>query len=715
MGIDLHQILRSLCYNTDWKYAVFWKLKHRARMVLTWEDAYYENGGNYDLSGNKCFRKNLEHFDGGHLSHDPLGLAVAKMSYHVYSLGEGIVGQVAVTGKHQWICVDNHVTGSGSSFESSVGWQSQLAAGIRTIAVVAVSPLGVIQLGSLNKVIEDVEVVNHIRGFILGLQGYSLAYTPTPVQCSMKNSSCQVDSSDICSPFSCSGKSCCDVHQKKAIDVVVGPRGSELYCDEFSILPQASPNTINLEHKKHEGMRLLNERKCADENSGCKNMGVGSEGNATSLLHSSVIDSSNLNDLKFSGQNIGVGSAFFPSDFLEVSDSDKLCSVEDFNPKGVPDVPRPSDIKFRKDMEKLEFQTQSCYRNTSYTLLNFPAGCELHEALGPAFLKKSSYFDYEEEKQDVKTLEMPERINNSQLTSESHPEDLLEAIVGSVFHSNNDVHSEVSLCTSVLSPLASGKKLESSIHTIHTINSEGCSIDQSSLTREDKQPCLSLSGISDVMSPKGFSSCPGTCSEPLERSSESAKNKKKRVRPGESCRPRPRDRQLIQDRIKELRELVPNGAKCSIDSLLEHAAKHMLFMQSISKHVDKLNTCTHSKIKLHHSGADINGSSNYEQGSSWAMEVGGHLKVHSILVENLNKNGQMLVEMLCDECSHFLEIAEAIRSLGLTILKGATEAHGEKTWICFVVEGQNSRIIHRLDILWPLVQILQSKSTMYSQ
>lgn len=44
------------------------------------------------------------------------------------------------------------------------------------------------------------------------------------------------------------------------------------------------------------------------------------------------------------------------------------------------------------------------------------------------------------------------------------------------------------------------------------------------------------------------------------------------------------------------------------------------------------------------------------------------------------------MQMMCEECSHFLEIAEAIKSLGLTILKGVTEAHGEKTWICFVVE-----------------------------
>lgn len=34
-----------------------------------------------------------------------------------------------------------------------------------------------------------------------------------------------------------------------------------------------------------------------------------------------------------------------------------------------------------------------------------------------------------------------------------------------------------------------------------------------------------------------------------------------------------------------------------------------------------------------------------ERGSSWAVEVGGNLKVCSIMVENLNKNGQMVVEV----------------------------------------------------------------------
>jgi hypothetical protein len=42
-----------------------------------------------------------------------------------------------------------------------------------------------------------------------------------------------------------------------------------------------------------------------------------------------------------------------------------------------------------------------------------------------------------------------------------------------------------------------------------------------------------------------------------------SKTNRKRSRPGENPKPRPKDRQLIQDRIKELRELVPNGAKVS--------------------------------------------------------------------------------------------------------------------------------------------------------
>ncbi|KAI4301125.1 hypothetical protein L6164_034437 [Bauhinia variegata] len=719
--------------------------KQAGRGILTWEDAYYDNPDDYDSSSseNKCCPKTTEQSHGGHFSQDPLGLAVANMSYHVYSLGEGIVGQVAVTGKHRWICADKQVTGSGSSFEFTDGWQSQFSAGIRTIVVVAVVPLGVVQLGSLNNVVEDMGVVTHIRNLFLETQDFSIGHFPSQIQNSAKNSPSPPDAStknllseivpdclhDIertrksetldSFPFKCSGKnfSPTAVYQNMAVDAAKHG-GPELYSDESSILLQSITNTMNLEHKKIIEMRPVNEMKCGGDSSGCEDMRVETGKKVTSLAHTSVMDNSSFNDFILPSENVGVDSASFPSGFLDaiVCESDKL-RYSDINQKGVLNLPKPLDATSHKDTGKSGCQTETCYRDTSYTLLNFPAGCELHEALGPDFLKRSRYFDWEAQvNQDTKPVVMPDEISCSQLTSESHLEHLLEAIVANVCHSNNDVNSELSFCTSVRSAMAPERKPEASIHTVHSINSEGFSMDHPSLVREDKQRCLSSSGICSVMSPKGFSStCPSSCSEQFERSSEPAKNNKKRARPGESCRPRPRDRQLIQDRIKELRELVPNGAKCSIDSLLERTIKHMLFLQSVTKHADKLNKFTDSKTKLHHMEVDVHGSSSYEQGSSWAMEVGGHLKVRSILVENLSKNGQMLVEMLCEECSHFLEIAEAIRSLGLTILKGATEAQGENTWICFVVEGQNNRTVHRLDILWPLVQILQSKSTMYSQ
>ncbi|XP_068493170.1 transcription factor EMB1444-like isoform X2 [Phaseolus vulgaris] len=727
MGSNLHRLLRSFCLGTDWKYAIFWKLKHRARMILTWEDAYYDNPNICDSSENKSCQNTWERIGSADFSHDPLGLAVAKMSYHVYSLGEGIVGQVAVTGKHRWICVDNQVTSSVPSFE--------------TIVVIAVVPLGVVQLGSLNKVAEDMGVITCIRSLFLSNQDYTICHAPNQLQNSLKNSSSVMDSEtsesvpaylqttektmkhellDNIMPFQCPGNNDSPhaVYEKTTVDVAKH-EGPELNSDGSSILLQSMSNMMNVEQQKLLGMRPVNERKFEGNSSGREDTSVESGKKLSSFLHNLVTDNNGVNDLVCPSENAGVNSVSFSSDFLDtvVCESEKFHYV-DINQKGVKNWSRPLDAYSQKDTGMSKFQTEPCSKDTTYTL-KFPAGYELHEALGPSFLKESKYFDWAvKANQDVKATEISDEISCSQLTSEPQREHLLEAMVANIGH-NNNVNSKLSVSATMQAAIASGGNPEGSIHTVHTINSESCSIDQPHLGREEKHYSLSSSGICGIMSPKGFSStCPSSCSEQFERSSEPTKNSKKRARPGESCRPRPRDRQLIQDRIKELRELVPNGAKCSIDSLLECTIKHMLFLKNVTKHADKLNKFGDTKTKLHHIQKDINGSSSYQQGSSWAMEVGGHLKVCSILVENLNKNGQMLVEMLCEECSHFLEIAEAIRSMGLTILNGATEAHGEKTCICFVVEGrsegQNNRNLHRLDILWPLVQLLQSKSTMHS-
>lgn len=46
----------------------------------------------------------------------------------------------------------------------------------------------------------------------------------------------------------------------------------------------------------------------------------------------------------------------------------------------------------------------------------------------------------------------------------------------------------------------------------------------------------------------------------------------------------------------------------------------------------------------------------------------------------------LLWQMLCEERGFFLEIADLIRGMGLTILKGVMEARDDKIWARFAVE-----------------------------
>ncbi|KAJ6809904.1 transcription factor bHLH157-like isoform X1 [Iris pallida] len=195
---------------------------------------------------------------------------------------------------------------------------------------------------------------------------------------------------------------------------------------------------------------------------------------------------------------------------------------------------------------------------------------------------------------------------------------------------------------------------------------------------------------------------------------ETAKVARKRARPGESTRPRPKDRQQIQDRVKELREIVPNGSKCSIDSLLDRTIKHMLFLQSVTKYADKLKHTDEPKMIGDVSGVVLRDNSGTgSTGATWAYEVAGQTMVCPILVEDLNPPGLMLVEMLCEDRGFFLEIADIIRGFSLTILKGVMETRETKIWARFLVEANKD--VTRMDIFLSLVQLSQQTSSMRSQ
>ncbi|KAL0419781.1 UNVERIFIED_CONTAM: Transcription factor [Sesamum radiatum] len=308
-------------------------------------------------------------------------------------------------------------------------------------------------------------------------------------------------------------------------------------------------------------------------------------------------------------------NATLPADGSQTAPSNLPLEMVDspaFQDKGDIHVLEFPNLQLHQDFENLELPTKADRGDIRISPFSFCAGYELYEALGPSFQKKNDCVWEAGKTGSDMAIEISEGMGSCSLLMENSDMHLLDAVVAKVSHKGGDTES--------------------------TISSAGYSFerDTSSSLNSMTRGVESLKGFSSTSSSRG--------SEHLERPREAVKINKKRARPGESCRPRPRDRQLIQDRIKELRELVPNGSKCSIDSLLERTIKHMLFLQSVTKHAEKLHKCSASKLLDKDTG--MRRFSSCEQGSSWAVEVGNNQKVCPIIVENISMNGQMLVEVM---------------------------------------------------------------------
>ncbi|XP_043688769.1 transcription factor EMB1444-like isoform X2 [Telopea speciosissima] len=716
MGTYLRETLRSLCLKTEWKYAVFWKLKHRGRMNLTWEDAYYNNHELHDHSENLCYIDTLVDFNDGRYQQDLLGLALAKMTYAVYPLGEGIIGQVASSGTHQWTFADRPASDSWSSSEYYDGWQAQFSAGIRTIAVVAVTPLGVVQLGSLDMVFEDLNLVSHIKDTICSLKIFSTRFLPDPIQYSMKTTSSLSEIPTKTSDVEII-KDCLGILNEGVSNIKADAQPNSVPClGKHNNIPHVlplydlSPKAFEMVDKqKCVQMKLLKHKKCREDTNGWKDVCVSSRRIHTLISHDFCAEDTNLNNFMLES---GVHCPLQPADSLvsmtwKGVKCDRIINLQN---EGL-HASQPFEMQQRKHLEqKLELQTKIKNVDTVNNWLNFSAGFELYEALGPAHIQQEYNDDAWGKALMTETgvpVEPLEGMDISQFRSECGSDHLLEAVVTNACLGVNSVKSGTSFCELSESVVTTEKCPQTFLRAKHACASTGGPNGEFSLV-EDANDKTSTRGSTEahVRSRKELSSTTlSTCSEPLRGQVKPAKAGKKRARPGETSRPRPRDRQLIQDRIKDLRELVPNGLKCSIDSLLEHTIKHMLFLQSVTKYADDIKKC--AEPMLQDQGIDLLGSYRPEYGSSWVLEVGSQA-VRPIVVENLNMNRQILVEMLCEECSLFFDIADSLSGLGLTILKGVMEVRGEKTWACFVVESNKG--FHRMDILWSLMPLLQPKT-----
>lgn len=707
----LRQLLKSFCNNSHWKYAVFWRLKHQNPMLLTWEDGYcdypnprepvesisdaiYLNNAN-DISSLNC---EIDGFNGSYRY--PVELAVANMSCLQYAFGEGVVGEVANTGNHCWVFTDDIFASRFNTIvpECPDEWLLQFVAGIKTVLLVPVIPHGVLQLGSLEKVTENVAVVACIKDSFDTLQnevGFSVPF--------ISNWNCLLHKV---------------LYEDSEVVDSVKPKNSKLLSTNQAIplftvqdALQAFGEDLPLIHESESKKEISVFSVGLNEVSTLKGQCINNsqwgviESNLSRFscleeeLHAvSQYNNYNLEVLEESSE--GIMNSYCAGGLIEPSVGDK-----DANDTG--------------------------HRSTD-SFFSFPLDCELHKALGLAMQRQTS--DYiRGSSEDASSTAKP--ICNRDIVDVIEPltqessgyfakggdaVNLLEDVVANIHSGSDDTSSHRS--NSVKSSTSLSGQFSTSSHVGN--QSEGSALvqDDSLLWSHVKPEFVASRGnafTNSSISSSSFKSTMTTladeeqqkkgygCLQPRKGSKLSNANKK-RASPGNNQRPRPRDRQMIQDRVKELRELVPNGAKCSIDGLLDRTIKHMLFLRKTTDQAAKLKQRVHQEAASQKS----ENKCSHQNGTSWAFELGSELKVCPIVVEDLECPGHMLIEMLCNEHGLFLEIAQVIRGLELTILKGVMESRSDNMWAHFIVEV--SRGFHRMDIFWPLMQLLQQNQNTIS-
>ncbi|KAJ4813941.1 Serine/threonine-protein kinase WNK (With No Lysine)-like protein [Rhynchospora pubera] len=193
----LQHTLRSLCTSdsSQWVYAVFWRILprnypppkwdlqggafdrtrgNRRNWILAWEDGFCNFAASAcEQSYGECETKALQ------------PELFFKMSHDIYNYGEGMIGKVAADHSHKWVLKEaqeqeaNLLSSWNNPADSQPRtWEAQFQSGIKTIALIAVRE-GVVQLGSMKKVVEDLSYVVLLRrkfGYLESIPGVLLPH-----------------------------------------------------------------------------------------------------------------------------------------------------------------------------------------------------------------------------------------------------------------------------------------------------------------------------------------------------------------------------------------------------------------------------------------------------------------------------------------------------------------------------------------------------------
>ncbi|XP_015087877.1 transcription factor bHLH155-like isoform X2 [Solanum pennellii] len=695
---SLRHFLESLCFKSPWNYAVFWKLQHQCPIILTWEDGYLDVPGArepYRSQNGNCYSKNLNDLSpncgsrshNGYLGAHSIGLAVAEMSSTYHIAGKGVVGEVASLGIPRWISSDSVAPaelGFGSVAECPDKWMLQFVAGIKTILLVPCIPYGVLQLGSVETVAENVEMVTILAEEFDAHLKFVESFLPGGESCEFLLQSTLSETLNI--PSATTTNKLSGQHMQNVLENENESKIGKFVEHMPNVLENAYKWEIPMQH-----VDMINlVKQLAHEYSDDNRSGITERSVVRSACHTKDIDA-----FSYSSCNVGgVG------------------------------VSNEVDFHFDGDMLDPRSLGMDCHNTILGNVSNSfscSTECELYEAFGST-IHNLSGFSANPSSKSIYTADCTFNSEPSFGKSdgwhlkEDNAENLLEAVVASAccFSDDYSLHKMAGLESLNMSsgkPVPSRKRLNQSAES----DSVGDAVTRSTLTSAsagvDKYASIncpnSASSFDYVVSAfdEGHHQTKVFSSLSCHKESKVSNTNKKRRRSGDSHKPRPRDRQLIQDRLKELRQLVPSGAKCSIDGLLDKTIKHMLFLRSVTDQADKLRFQAQTEVAPDKNLQSPQIKSSNQQGTSWALELGSVDQICPIIVKDLEYPGHMLIEMMCDDHGRFLEISDVIHRLELTILKGVMEKRSESTWAHFIVEASGS--FHRLDIFWPLMQLLQ--------
>uniref|UniRef100_A0A0D3GL86 Uncharacterized protein n=1 Tax=Oryza barthii TaxID=65489 RepID=A0A0D3GL86_9ORYZ len=560
-------------------------------------------------------------------------------------------------------------------------WQLQFAAGIKTILFVPVVPHGVLQLGSLDLVPESSTSVALIKDLFYKLYDASISGSPSGTGFGYSNTGRQpaamlpMDSPDVVPHnFFRSIKSSAQLLNNDHLSLLHAFPVLEFASTEDSIVSIYDTSLT----------------ACAVEPLD------GNDSDIWTNVHEELSQFTRCNTASEADKaNISY------MDKLINSDSKMSCrSVSHAEDPGYGNI----DHFILTEMERENQEHINNYTSVNdYAVTSNPSfHSELHKTLEPISREEREdcmwHIRYRQQESTSSAL-LQENGNKAgfdkQCENNDYAELLLDAINDQVIWASNSESSH-----STDSPVSCATQIQKDDHVPR--------LDESSVPNFPGGQDFSLISIDE-----GFMSCTMTgssltetnkailveedfISDPIEgMHRETSVEIKGRCRKTGLHRPRPRDRQLIQDRMMELRQLVPNTSKVQLLALFDvsPSTKDVLFICLFvlsfgNEEANGLLTVS-SFYKLKQCSID-----------SLLDKTIAHMQFLQCVSEKADK-------MVCEEYGVFLEIAHVLKDLEVTILKGLLESRSDKLWARFVIQA--SQGFDQMQILYPLMHLLHKQ------